>query len=278
MQIVRHNNMRNKLLKILLVSTFVLFILLYALAIAGDHIIVIMEKPVKVTAKDIDGKEPNHYQLELSIEYGGDRFKFSTNMIHTSTFQEAIESQRRSTRWKGPYILVGWERGGGNAERGYLDTVFMLKKGKLLYLGEVDADSFEKGVFKDWFNKFEGNNLTSHADAPVIRLVIEEKGRRLVVNLEKTWTENQKRFNDNRAIINNILRDKKMDSESKVTWLSGPLLFNAALGKYCKRQADMDRFLKIADKMLDKKTLEIFNDILSGVVAGELPAPVVELY
>jgi len=273
---VRHNNMRSKLLKILLVSTFVLF-LLYALAIAGDDIIVIMEKPVKVTAKDIDGKEPNQYQLELSIEYGGDCFKFSTNMIHTSTFQEAIESQRTFTRWKGPYLLVGWERGGGNAERGYLDTVFMLKKGKLLYLGEVDAGSFEKGVFKDWFNKFEGTDITSHANAPVISLVVEEKGERLVANLDKTWNENQKRFNENRAIIKDILTNKNMNSESRITWLSGPLLFNAVLGKYCKRQADMDSFLKLAGKNLDRKSLKIFKDILAGVVPGALPQTAVEV-
>lgn len=268
--------MRNKLFKILLVSTFVLFIL-YLLAIAGDDIIVIMEKPVKVTAKDIDGKESNHYQLELSIEYGGDRFKFSTNMIHTSTFQEAIESQRTFTRWKEPYLLVGWERGGGNAERGYLDTVFMLKKGRLLYLGEVDADSFENGIFKDWYVKFEGNDLTSHANAPVIRLVLEEKDGRLVVNLDKTWSENRKRFNENRAIINDILTDKNMNSESRITWLSGPLFFNALLGKYCKRQADMDSLLKLTDKTLDRKSLKIFNDILAGVVPGALPQAAVEV-
>jgi hypothetical protein len=268
--------MKNKLIKILFVLAFAISTLC-TFAVAGDDMVVIMQEPVMVTAKDIDGKEPNHYQLELSIEYGDDRYKFTTNMIHTSTFQEAIESQRTSTRWKESYLLVGWERGGGNASRGYLDTVFMLNKGKLVYLGEVDADSFENGTFKDWYDKFEGNNLTSHADAPVIRLVVEEKSGRLVANLEKTWNENQKRFNENRAIIKDILTDKNMNSESRITWLSGPLLFNAVLGKYCKRQADMDSFLKLAGKNLDRKSLKIFNDILAGVVPGGLPQAAVEL-
>jgi hypothetical protein len=66
-----------------------------------------------------------------------------------------------------------------------------------------------------------------------------------------------------------------MESDSKVTWLSGPLLFNAVLGKYCKRQTDMDSFLRIANKNLDRNSLRIFNEILTGVVPGELPTSAV---
>jgi len=265
--------MKTKLIKVLLVCSLVLS--LCPLAFATDELTVILQKPVKVMAKDIDGSEENHYQLELSVEHNGERYKFHTNIMHITSYNDAIQYQRKRTHWQGPYLLVGYERGGGNAPRGYLDIVFILKKGKLLYLGEVDADSFKNGVFKDWYDKFEGNELTSHAESPLIRLVLEEKGGRLMVNLDKTWTENQKRFNDNRAIINDILSNKKMNSESKVTWLSGPLLFNAVLGKYCKRQTDMDSFLRIANKKLYRKSLRIFNEILTGVVPGELPTSAV---
>ena len=261
----------------LIVFAFVLSTLCPPLAFAADEQTVILQKPVKVTAKDIDGSETDHYQLELGIEYGDDRFKFRTNLFQISSFNEAIQYERTRTHWQGPYLLVGYERGGGNASRGYLDTVFILKKGKLLYLGEVDADSYEKGVFKDTYNQFELNNLTSHAEAPLIRLIIEEKGGQLLVNLEKTRSENQKRFNQNREIIRELLNNKKIDPESLVTELSGSLLYNAVLSKYCNRQADLDSILKIAKRVLDAKRLKIFNDILSRVVPGELPKPAVEV-
>jgi hypothetical protein len=236
-----------------------------------------MQKPVKVIAKDINGSDTDHYQLELSIEYESDRFKFKTDMRQTPSFQEAIESQRMSTRWKGPYLLVGWERGGGNASRGNLDTVFMLNKGKLLYLGEVDADSFESEAFKDWYNKFESNKLTSHAESPVIRLVLEEKGKGLVVNLEKTWRENQKRFDHERAIIQELLNNKKLNRESLINKIAASLLFNAVLSKYCNRQADLDSIIKITKEVLDARNSKISNDILSLVIPGELPKPAVKV-
>jgi hypothetical protein len=61
----------------------------------------------------------------------------------------------------------------------------------------------------------------------VIRLLIEEKGGRLVANLEKTWDENQDAFNESRATIKDLLSNKNMNSESNITCLSRPLLFNA---------------------------------------------------
>lgn len=247
------------------------------LAFAAGEQTVILQKPVQVTARDIDGSETEHYQLELGIKHGDVRFKFHTNIFHISSFNEAIQNQRKRTHWKGPYLLVGYERGGGNASRGYLDTVFLLKKGRLLYLGEVDADSFENGVFKDWYDKFEGNELTSHAESPLIRLVIEEKGGQFLVNLAKTWSENQKRFNQDREVIQELLNNKKIDPESLITEITGSLLFNAVLSKYCNRQADLDSILKITKQVLDAKRLKIFQNILSRVVPGELPKSAVEV-
>ena len=165
---------------------------LCTLAFATDDLTVILQKPVKVTAKDINGSEKDIYQLELGIEYGDDRFKFRTILFQIASFKKAIQYQRTRTHWQGHYLLVGYERGGGNASRGYLDTVFVLRNGKLQYVGEVDADSFANRFFKDTYDKFEGNKLTSHAEAPVLRLVLEEKGGRFVVNLEKHGSRTRK--------------------------------------------------------------------------------------
>jgi hypothetical protein len=173
--------MKTKIIQILIVCTMILSFI--ALTFAVDEISVLMHKPVKVSAKRLDeGDIPNHYQFELLIEHGSSHFKFKTE-IQSDSLADALKG---NVRWKAPYLFVAWQRGGGNASRSYLDTVFMLKNGKLVYLGEVDADSFENGVFKDWYNKFELNELTSHAESPVVRIVLEEKGGRIVVNLEKT--------------------------------------------------------------------------------------------
>ncbi len=252
-----------------------------SLAMAAKRHIIILDKPVRVMANDINGRdidEFDHYPLQVTIAYGADRYKFKTDLfLQNSNIKEALQKQKTLTSWKGPYLLVGWERGGGNRSRGYLDTVFMLKKGRLVYLGEVDSDSVGNGVFQDWYDKYEGNDLTSHAGSPVIRLVLEEKGGRLVVNLEKTWKENQQRLNQNIGLIDIVLKDKKMDSESKANELSDPLLFHSVLAKYCKHKAELDDFLDLARKKLDENKMTIFLQILSGVIPGELPRPAIKV-
>ncbi len=244
-----------------------------ALSFADAEITVLMQNPAKVSAKYIEGDIPNHYQFELLIEHGSSHFKFRTE-IQSDSLADALKG---NVRWKNPYLFVAWERGGGNASRSYLDTVFILKNGKLEYLGEVDTDSFEDGVFKDWYDKLELNELTSHAESPLIRLVIEEKGGQLVVNLEKTWSENQKRFAENKGIIKYIQTKEKMTPESRASQLTGPLLFNAVLGKYCKHEKNTNSFNELAKKELDQERLKLFKAILARVKPGELPKARVEL-
>lgn len=252
-----------------------------SLAMAAKRQIIILDKPVRVIANDINGSdidEFDHYPLQVTIAYGADRYKFQTDLfLQNSNINNALEYQKTHTHWKGPYLLVGWERGGGNRSRGYLAAVFKLIKGRLEYLGEVDGEALEDGGFLDWYDKYEGNDLTSHAGSPVIRLVLEEKGGRLVVNLEKTWKENQQRLNQNIGLIDIILKDKKMDSESKANQLSDPLLFNSVLAKYCKHKADLDGFIDFARKKLDENKMTIFLQILRGVIPGELPRPAIKV-
>lgn len=250
------------------------------LAVTAGQQFVILEKPVKVTATNLNDSEADedYYHLEMKIEHGAGRYKFDTLLfLQSSNINKAIEYQKARTNWKGLYLLVGWERGGGNASRGYLDTIFKLKKGKLLYLGEVDADSFESGLFKDWYDKFESNQLTSHAESPLIRLVLEEKDGHLVVDLKKTWTENQKKFVENKEIIKYVGSTEKMKSESRASRLAGPLLFNAVLSKYCKHEKDTRSFENIAEEELDKERLKLFKGILERVIPGELPKATIEV-
>lgn len=213
-------------------------------------------------------QDDNYYQLELGVIYGKDKFRFETDMAQIEDLNEAISQQRKTTGWKDPYFFVGWSRGGGNASRGFLDIVFTLRGGQLVYIGEAVAEepdelgsSYKKGVFRDVYDKFETNDLTSHAGAPMFWLVLEEKNGRLQVNLSRTWEENSKEFSANAKTLRN----------------ADEILFNAVLAKYCQRKAELEQMIQAAKTKLDKEELEEFMKIISQVVPGELPERGVEV-
>jgi hypothetical protein len=234
---------------------------------SDKKVITVVEKPVKVTMKLLN-QDDNYYQLELGVIYGKDKFRFETDMAQIADLNEAISQQRKTTGWEGPYFFVGWSRGGGNASRGFLDLVFMLRDGHLVYIGEVNAEepdepgsSYKKGVFRDVYNKFETNDLTSHAGSPMFWLVLEEKNGRLQVNLGRTWEENSKDFSANAKTLRN----------------ADEILFNAVLAKYCQKKAELEQMIQAAKTKLDKEDLEGFMKIISQVVPGELPRRSVEV-
>lgn len=271
--------MKTTLITLLFICTFALSSICPP-ALAASEQAVIINKPVKVIAKTIIDEETdqNHYKLEMDIEYGSYRFKFQTLLlINNVNFKKAIKYQKSRVHWKTPYLFVGSDNGGGNAVRGNRDIVFLLKKGELLYIGEVDANSFKDRVFRDFYDKFEVNKLTCHAESPIISLVLEKKGGRLKVNLDKTCIENHKAFNDNQRRINYIKAREKLGSESRVEQIVGPLLFNAVISKYCKHEKDANSFVKIAMNELNEDGIRSFNDILAQIIPGELPETAVKV-
>jgi hypothetical protein len=234
---------------------------------SDKQVITIIEKPVKVTMKLLN-QDRGYYQFELNVIYAKDKFRFETDMAQIKDLNEAISQQRKTTGWKGPYFFVGWNRGGGNASRGFLDIVFTIRGGQLAYIGEAVAEelyksgsSYKGGIFRDVYNKFEINDLTSHAGSPMFWLVLEEKNGRLQVNLSRTWEKNSKDFSANAK----TLRD------------ADEILFNAVLAKYCQRKVELEKMIQTAKSRLDKEELEKFMKILSQVVPGELPRRSVEV-
>jgi hypothetical protein len=226
------------------------------------QVMTIIEKPVKVTMKLID-QYNNDYQFELSVVYGKDKFKFENEMVFIKDLNQAISQQRSRTGWKGPYLFIGQGCDTlGNAARLCLDLVFTIRDGKLVYIGEAlagEADepgsSYEKGVFRDIYDKFEINDLTSHAEAPLFWLVLEEKDGRFRVNLRRTWEANRTEFYENVKTLRS----------------AGEILFNAVLAKYCQQKVELEQMVQAAKSKLDKEELQTFLDILSQVVPGELP-------
>lgn len=229
--------------------------------VSDKQMITIIEKPVKVTMKVLDLYN-NHYQCELSVVHGKARFRFETELAGVENLDAAIARQRSRTGWKDPYFFVGWERGGGNASRGLLDLVFTIRDGQLVYIGEVVAEEtdepgsvYKEGTFRDIYDKFETNELTCHAGAPIFWLVLEEEDGSFQVNLSRTWEENRPAFFEN----------------VKTLRTAEEILYNTVLAKYCQRMIELMQMTHVANSDLDKEELKIFMDILSKVVPGELP-------
>lgn len=247
-----------------------------ACAAGAEKPVELLRRPLKVTATPRASEGPDLYSLDVSVDDGVDRFRFTTN-VRANTLARAIETQRALTRWTGSYLLARFERGGGNASRGSLDLVFRLRGGKLLYLGEVEADSYQGGTFKDTYDKFENNELTSTAGAPTFAILLEEKGGRLRANLERTWQENRASFRENEAEIRALLARKALLSGPRLIDFTESVLFNAVLAKYCRRQAELRELLQAAPAGLDREDLNLFNEIIAGVIPGELPETTVEV-
>lgn len=247
-----------------------------ASAAGAEKPVELLRRPLKVTATPRASEAPDLYSLDVSVDNGVDRFRFTTN-VRASSFARAIERQRALTRWTGSYLLARFERGEGNASRGSLDLVFRLRGKKLLYLGEVEADSYKGGTFRDTYDKFEHNELTSSAGAPTFAIVLEEKGGRLRANLDRTWQENRERFRENAAEIRALLAKKALLSGPRLIDFTESILFSVVLAKYCRRHAELRELLQAAPAGLDREDLKLFNDIVSGVVPGELPETAVEV-
>jgi len=238
--------------------------------LASDkQMMTIIEKPVKVTMQLIN-QYSNDYQFELNVIYGKERFRFENEMAYVQDMNQAISQQRSRTGWKGPYLFIGCGCDtGGNAARLCLDLVFAIRDGKLIYIGEAlggeepePGGSYKGGVFRDVYDKFEINDLTCHAGAPMLWLILEEKDGRFRVNLRRTWEENSKEFSENAKTLRN----------------AEEILFNAVLAKYCQHKAELEKMIQAAKSRLDKEELKMFMKILSKVIPGELPEKEVEVH
>ena len=94
-------------------------------------------------------------------------------MVTMAPLKKALAVQKKHITWKGPYLLVRSECGGGNAWRCDRDAIFAARSGQLIQLGEVYAgsrttsyQSYRNGYFGDVYDKLENNALTGHATAP----------------------------------------------------------------------------------------------------------------
>lgn len=236
----------------------------------------ILADKVKVTATQ-EGV-PNDFMFALTVAHGDQRFTLSTALtIGVRNQQDAIMAMKKTMGWKGDYLFIREECGGGNIWRCNLNHVFALREGRLIYIGEVAGEeriapcpSFKDGYFIDVYDKLECNDLTCHARAPAIRLIMKEKRGRFHVVLQRTWQANLQQFLENMAEIREMLANAH-EEPPELSGIADLLLFNAALAKYCKRHKEFDQIIRMAQAGSSEKGKQILQ-ILAEVVPGELPA------
>jgi hypothetical protein len=115
------------------------------------------------------------HDFELKVRDGDTVLSLRTFIVRVGNCQEALAVQKKHTRWKGTYLFVRSECGGGNAWRCDRDAIFTARSGRLVQLGEVYAGarntsyrSYRNGCFWDVYDKLENNALTGRATAPLL--------------------------------------------------------------------------------------------------------------
>lgn len=242
-------------------------------AVDAAEEIPILSGRVKITATQQGA--PDDFCFELTVEHGGERFMVSTCPFPSRDRRDAIAKLQTSIGWKGGYLFVGEECGGGNMRRCNRDHVFALRQGRLLYIGETHGwaetpGSYEDSYFMDVYDKFEYNRLTSHAGAPYIRLLMQEKGGRFHVDLQRTWQANRREFEANTTVIHALLAKVPKNPSGLSEDVASPLLFNAVLAKYCNRHKEFKQTMHLAKTAMGGEVQRLLQ-IIADVVPGELP-------
>jgi hypothetical protein len=242
-----------------------------AMSAANEEIL--FDDPVKVVVSLDRESGDGYFLLKLDVIFGKERFPIQSALIGLKNFKEAVDFEKKRSGWKGPYLFVREECGGGNAWRCNLEHIYKIVDKHLIYIGatyagesDTPGSSYQNGVFIDIYDKLEINTLTGHVDAPGLWLVIKEKNGKMVVDLDQTWIRNKKDYDTNQSEIQAGLK-KKTNS----FYLLSPLLFNAVLAKYCAKKDQLKTSVKIAGTILDVNRFHDFQKILSEVMGGEIP-------
>jgi len=176
-------------------------------------------------------------------------------------------------QWKGKYLLVPTSCGGGNAWRCETTHIFMISNDRLLKVGEGVLDTIDKngyGQFHDFYDKYESNDLTCHADAPGFTLYMFESNGTLKVDLNETWENNQNVYQEYRNTLDTLAKQSDAKSVDDLAKLR-PIVYNSVLCRYCKKQDETVHWNIVANMILENDLKVKLDKLLSSVVPGEIP-------
>ena len=238
----------------------------------------VLENNVTIRAKADRSYAGPPFELVLSISYNDDKYTLTTSLIAVENLGDALEEQKQLTGWKGRYLFVRTSCGGGSAWDCHLEEIFALRNGRLIHVGNTivshDGElgsSFLDGYFVDIYDKLEMNDLTGHAGAPEIVLILQENNGHFCADIQRTWERNISVFEENQLLIRSAISSKSEMPEVERNRTIEALLFNTTLARYCNKSDQVEALFRADEKVLNKEQCQVFFETISEVVAGEIP-------
>lgn len=243
--------------------------------------IAILTRPVAVFAQPdaVPTPRAGFHPFTLTVARGDQAFTYRTSLVAAGDVASALAILRRTIGWRGGYLFVRQECGGGNAWRCDVDQVFALRRGVLARIGEqiggrrnqAPGAAYRNAHFVDVYDRLENNPLTSHAAAPWFRIYMVDRDGVLAADLPFTWKKDVRRFESNRRELARIERDPRIDPRARDEAVASLLLHNAALARYCRQQDALDATGRDAKRLLTAERYRTFERLVAAVVPGELP-------
>ncbi len=234
----------------------------------------------KVTVTAILDTTVNYPSFTIVTKKENKVFKtHSESFGEISEIDSIINAMKKNIFWRDGYLFV-YSDSPGNGWNARYYNVFTVRNNELLYIGQISEEykentngvnpMYNEGTFKYLYDKFEINDLTSHACAPGFYLIMTETDGHFVVDLKRTWQQGLEEYISNQAEINKLIQNYVAQNDTFKS-LNEKLLYNAVLSKYCKKEKECRKAVNLASNFLLKEELKIFNEIVSQVKPGEIP-------
>ncbi|MFZ5483846.1 MAG: hypothetical protein ACOZB0_06400 [Pseudomonadota bacterium] len=205
--------------------------------------------------------EPGYHPLRIEVKEGRQSYHLESVVAGLASPSDLPGHLNKTIGWKGQYLFVRSECGGGNAFRCDVDHVFKRVDGELRKLGTIGVwptvaanivtigPGFQKGLFLDVDATLEGNEFTGHAGAPFIKLALRDEGNWLTLDQAQTWKINRDSFAESLTEAKAAVSDPDADTK---THAANSLLFNLAVAKLTDRNADYRDALALIQKLSGK--------------------------
>ncbi len=232
---------------------------------------------VKVMAEISDFDSEGHYNLQITVAAGRKKYEVDSALTGQENLKTVTQRLNKNIGWKGPYLFVRSECGGGNAFRCDKDYVFKLSGNRLIKIGEIAVwenmpgreksigPGYQHGYFRDIWNNLEENDLTSHAEGPSIKMLLQVRDDKFVMNKDQTWKFNLHQYRANEIELRRHAKRNAKSAKSSLELfdLNSQLLFNAALARLTNHKQEYQKTLDLAKLMIDKVGVASFESIIS---------------
>jgi hypothetical protein len=246
----------------------------------AERIYRLSQGKIEVSAKllkSFEGEGRPSYSFLLVVQDSHRTYEVKSDIIVVKNLDDALRILRNSIYTKDGYTFVRHECGGGNILRCNVDSVFSLHDGVLQWVGDIIGDeergavghNYSTGLFKDYYDKFEDNLLTSHADAPFLEIYSRDHNGNLRADLDETWRQNYPRYLKGKETRDRILKVQTVSEQWRE--LLSVLLEEAIAAKYCGRTKELMEAQQIAERSFPKDIVLEFRAIVESVISGDLP-------